>query len=365
MSHTRFNQAVQLRLANHLDDAADTGFRLWSEGYRTPWLALLNGNIALDCGEYEFACRWHEIAFLMCTENGQVKPEAAGYFQDIALPFAYDRMRLGVWDELTFDLWEAGRLHRSWHPAPGTQPWKGSADKLLILSEGGYGDVFLMTRLFQRLDPIQRAASRFVVGPQMRHLKGFAGTWDGIPAYYHDEIVDWSGFKYSTPLMSLLSFTGIRTPADIPAAEPLKVDPVKSPARFGIAWQAEELGTQKRIRSIDREEELEPLSKFTFVSLLPGKTLPFAREADIGSWMKTARLMAGLDAVVACDTAAAHLAGLLNIPTLLIVPLASDWKWSTTGDSSYWWPSLRLIRNDSPYSWKTAIEKTAEILEKL
>ena len=353
------------------------------------WIELGPAALPDDCVRHAFGSRVTEPRGLpcswaiCCSISGSTKPPTHGmrrpsrwlpravlsnisrfpYFQDIALPYAYSRMRLGLWDDFTWGLWEIGRLNKSWHPAPGTLAWSGAPEKLLILSEGGYGDVFLFTRLFRLLDPLQRAASRFVVGPQMKHLKGFARHWDGIPACYHDEIVDWSPFRFSTPLMSLLAL--LNSPADIPAAEPLKVDPVKSPARFGLAWQAEELGTPKRIRSIDREEELEPLSRFPFVSLLPGKTLPFAREADIGSWIKTARLMAGLDCVVAVDTAAAHLAALLNIPTLLILPLAVDWKYGTSGNTTHWWNSVQLIRNTSPYSFLPALEETAAILEKM
>ncbi len=392
MSHTRFNEAVKLRLDNHLDDAADTGFRLWSEGYRTPWLALLNGNIALDCGEYEFACRWHEIAFeMIITENGKVKPEAAGYFQDIVLPYAYDRMRLGVWDEVTWDLWEAGRLNRSWHPAPGTRRWDGSPEKLLILSEGGYGDVFLMTRLFQKLDPLQRAASRFVVGPQMKGLKGFKTNWDGIETAYHDDIVDWSSFRFSTALMSLLSLTGIRSPADIPQADSSGINgyanwprgearwyhphPRYHPPKknlFGLCWTAEELGVQKRIRSIDRTEDLEPLSDWDFINLCPGKSfgphdsaMPCLTEIPLTTWTDTARAIAALDAVVTVDTAVGHLAGLLGVPTLMILPLQSDWKYLLDRTDCFWWHSVRLIRNTSPYTFLPAIEKAAELLEKM
>ncbi len=372
MSHTRFNEAVKLRLGNHLDDAQNAADRLWQAGYRTAWLALLKGNLWLDLGDYEEADRWYALAWAMVAPDNKVRPEAAHFAQDIALPLAYSRMRLGRWDAFCWSLFEFGRLGRSWHPAPGTKPWKGSADKLLILSEGGFGDVFLMTRLFQRLDPIQRAASRFVVGPQMRHLKGFAEAWDGIPAYYHDEIVDWSGFKYSTPLMSLLSFTGIRTPADIPAAEPLRVEPLSNYfVRFGLCQRAEELGTQKRIRSIDNPADLAPLQRWQFISLLPGPVTPrqpgepHLIDANLDSWTKTARLIAGLDCVITVDSAVAHLAGLLGVKTFVILPINVDWKHGVSGGSSFWWPNWTLIRNDSPYSWKTAIEKAAELLEKM
>jgi hypothetical protein len=56
--------------------------------------------------------------------------------------------------------------------------------------------------------------------------------------------------------------------------------------------------------------------------------------------------------VVTVDTAVAHLAGLLNVPTLLILPLNSDWKWQLTGDTTPWYPSVRLFRNRQALSWE-------------
>ena len=367
----KFNEAVALRLKNHLDDCQASVERLWQRGYQTPWLALLRGNLQLDLGNYIEADSWYSLAWSMTAPNNAVRPEAARWFPEIALPFAYSRMRLGRWDAFTWSLWEIGRLTRSWRPAPNTVPWSGQPDKLLVLSEGGYGDAFLFTRFFQKLDPIQRAASRFVMGPAFARLKGFRENWDGMETIWPDQIFEWGTFKYSTALMSLLSVTDIHSLADIPKAEPLLVDPLKSSVRFGIAWRAEELGVQKRIRSIDHEEELSALADFEFVNLCPGRSfeqrvgMPHLVEADLDCWTKTARVIAGLDAVVTVDSAVAHVSGALGVPTLLLLPRAVDWKYLTEGEDCFWWKSARLIRNDSPYSWNTALTRVAEILEDL
>ena len=364
-THQLFNDAVKLRLANRLDDAAGRALGLWAGGYRTPWLALLLGNVALDLGFYQDACNWHTEGWNLVAPNGRIKPEAEKYFQYIALPLAYSRLRLGLWDPFTFLLWELGRVNRSWHPAPNTRPWGGQPEKLLILSEGGFGDIFLYSRLFQKLDPLQRAASRLVMAPMFTPLRGLR-NWDGVESVWSDDIFDWSSFKFSAALMSLLSFTGIRSPEDIPPAQEFHVKRTKSPARLGLCWAAEENGVQKRIRSIDNPADLEPLRRFQFVSLIPGKTLPyFAYDAGLDSWTKTARVIAGLDAVVSVDSAVLHLAGLLGVPAIGILPLCSDWKYLLNRTDCIWWPTVKLFRNQSPYSWRDVMERVATYLETL
>lgn len=370
-----FNNAVRLRTENKLDDCMEVTRRLWLK-CQNPWLALLRGNCWTDLGDFAQAMAWHQTAWSMIAPNNIVKPEHARIFQDIALPFAYSRLRLGLWDQFTWSLFEVGRLNRSWNPAPNTKPWGGQPEKMIVLSEGGYGDAFLYTRFFRKMDPIQRGASRFVMGPQFKGLKGFRETWDGMATISHDEIFDWSTFRYSTALMSLMAVMGIKSSAEIPQAETGIGERAWQPGgkrKFGLCWHAEENGVQKRIRSIDNEDDLAPLEGIPFYNLNPGRTLPQGMgsrtprllDTDLNTWKDTARLIAGLDCVVTVDTAVAHLAGLLNVPTLVIVPVASDWKMGLGSDKSWWWPSWTIVRNTSPYTFRPALERAAQILEKL
>ena len=47
--------------------------------------------------------------------------------------------------------------------------------------------------------------------------------------------------------------------------------------------------------------------------------------------------------VVGDDTAATHIAALLGIPTLLLLPPAADWLWGPARGPSPWYPSLEVI----------------------
>ena len=85
---------------------------------------------------------------------------------------------------------------------------------------------------------------------------------------------------------------------------------------------------------------------------------PFAK-----SWPKTARLIANLDAVVTVDTAVAHLAGALGVPAYVMVTNACDWRWLRNSESTPWYDSVRIIRQEKQDDWRPVIERVKRKLQ--
>ena len=74
--------------------------------------------------------------------------------------------------------------------------------------------------------------------------------------------------------------------------------------------------------------------------------------ADLGvvpkDFYQTAQIIKGLKAVISIDTSIVHLAGALGVPTLLIAPSYSEWRWGTTQNPTYPYNSLDICpRMDS------------------
>jgi hypothetical protein len=80
---------------------------------------------------------------------------------------------------------------------------------------------------------------------------------------------------------------------------------------------------------------------------------------DLRDLTDTAALISRLDAVIAVDTAVAHLAGVLGKPLLLLLPYAADFRWLRGRDDSAWYPSARLIRQDKFGDWSGALARLA------
>lgn len=74
-------------------------------------------------------------------------------------------------------------------------------------------------------------------------------------------------------------------------------------------------------------------------------------------FLESAEIVAGLDLVITIDTAMAHLAGSLGVPTWILLPAVdTDWRWLRGRTDSPWYPSVRLLRQPSPGDWAGALE---------
>ena len=70
-----------------------------------------------------------------------------------------------------------------------------------------------------------------------------------------------------------------------------------------------------------------------------------------------AALLSQLDCLITVDTAAAHLAGALGLPTYLLLPHCPDWRWGASGEATAWYESLTLLRQPSYGDWNSVIQK--------
>jgi FkbM family methyltransferase len=69
--------------------------------------------------------------------------------------------------------------------------------------------------------------------------------------------------------------------------------------------------------------------------------------------------MANLDLIVTSDTAAAHLAGALGRPTWMGVKAIPEWRWLLEGEDSPWYPTMRLVRQETPGDWDGVFARMA------
>jgi tetratricopeptide (TPR) repeat protein len=150
--------------------------------------------------------------------------------------------------------------------------------------------------------------------------------------------------------------------------------------RVGIHWQGNPNYYLDRLRS-------PPLSAFRPLAKLPTVRLismqhgfgceqiavqepPLPIEAftgvdqDCGAFMDTAAILAHLDVFVTSDSALAHLAGALNVPTCLVLPHVSDWRWGISGECTPWYPRMCLYRQSRPGDWECVFRRVANDLSK-
>lgn len=81
-----------------------------------------------------------------------------------------------------------------------------------------------------------------------------------------------------------------------------------------------------------------------------------------GAFLDTAALMTSLDLVITVDTSIAHLAGLLGLPTWLLLSYAPEWRWPIDQAQTPWYPTMRLFRQPRPGAWAPLIAQLTDLL---
>jgi hypothetical protein len=103
-------------------------------------------------------------------------------------------------------------------------------------------------------------------------------------------------------------------------------------------------------------EDVEKLKAETGLSIFVDDFDPFV---DIE---KAVAQVAALDMVISVSNAAVHFSGQLNIPSWVLLNQRTLWHWFGAGDSTVWYESLRLYRQEQMETWDPVFGRVAHDL---
>jgi hypothetical protein len=220
-------------------------------------------------------------------------------------------------------------------------------------------------------------------------LRGLMTTLEGVADVLCEDDAVLPHFDYHCPLLSLPLAFGT-TMATLPAPEAyLQADPAAwsetlgglPGLKVGVAWAGKSRTAQPPAVAIDKRRsmrltDMAPLFSVpgcSFVSLQLGppaaqmQVLPEAAglldvSDRLTDWSDTAALIAGLDLVIAVDTAVAHLAGALGKPVWMLNRFDSCWRWFVNRDDTPWYPSMRVFRQTGRGDWAGVVERVRQEL---
>lgn len=137
--------------------------------------------------------------------------------------------------------------------------------------------------------------------------------------------------------------------------------------RIGVVWAGNPHHENDCNRSIPFAafQQLFAMQQIDWISLQVGNRATDLPESSnvislfpaLTDFQETAGVIENLDLVITVDSSVAHLAGSMGKPTWTLLPFDCDWRWQTAGDSSPWYPSMRLFRQSEPGNWQAVLSK--------
>ena len=289
--------------------------------------------------------------------------------------------------ELRFQVKNANRL-----PVyPQIEPWTGSNlspdETLILVSEQGLGDTLQFMRYALHLNnnglPVSLCAQK-----QLHELIRSSGITTMILS--PEETSQLTTGKW----LPLLSLPGC---LQVAPEQPLVDTPyIQVPAQQVEQWQQKLAHEQRPIVAINWQGNPDtektslkgrslPLEVFATITEKTAVTL-LALQKGHGSeqlatcsfrnrfvrcqeeinqtwdFVETAAIIANCDLVITSDTAVAHLAAGMGHPTWLLLTTVPEWRWGMEGETTFWYPSMRLFRQRERGNWQEVMDRVATAL---
>ena len=367
----RLNLGVILQRAGRLEEAAAVLQQLIDDDPRNAdaWTNL--GTVRADQGRHEEA--------LFCPEEAlRLQPShAKAHFCRSLEIMARGRLQEGFAEyEWRWKVVRPGR-------AAAGKAWNGAplgGRTILLHSEQGLGDTLQFARYIPR---VAARGGRVIVesqpaaAPIVRSVSGVSQVFvaqDPLPP-----------FDFQAPLLSLPRILGITLesiPHDTPYVSFDRERAARIEARLGscrglrigLAWAGnpDNGGDHRRSMPLDTFSALRSVGGAEWFSLHIGDKARAAVRAaggwvrevlnDDGGLVELAALMSCLDLVISVDTMAVHLAGALGRPVWNLLCAAPDWRWLREGETTPWYPTMRLFRQARLGDWDEVMERVAQEL---
>lgn len=258
-------------------------------------------------------------------------------------------------------------------PLPG-KIWKDEpldGKTLLFRCEGGYGDQILNFRFAKNFKDMG-ANVLVTCSSELKELFSRHGyiTLD-------NEVATGAHYDYWIPAMSAayildIEYHDLDGSPFITAKEPRNLFSKKGNLKVGIRWSGSPEFEDEQHRRFPSELmiDLHDIPNTTFYSLQRDENcvdgLPFGdlRE-QMKSWEDTANIIADCDLIISSCTSIAHLSAAMGIPTWIVTPIMPYYTWVVPGETSRWYDSVKLFRQNKYGEWKDVFDNIRQELIKL
>ena len=248
---------------------------------------------------------------------------------------------------------------------------------ILISDEQGLGDTIQFSRFVIELLQFTKKIT-FVVNSKLVNLLSNLNKNIVVIEYKDLKI---SNFDYHLSLCSLPLFLRIKDISDINYYSlnfnnKNKISFEKNDINIGLSWSGNPNFPLDEYRSISFKnfKEILNIKKINFFKLSQNVRNEefldyhsFSNLFDFGdkSLFEISEVMKELDLVISSDTSIIHLAGILNIKSILLLNYNSEWRWFEDKKKTIWYPSVEIIKQKTFNSWDNVFYELKKRIEKL
>ncbi len=324
----------------------------------------------------------HDESIAVLKRHGAAHPG----FHELTIQLALTELAAGNYTD-GFRHYDARWLTGELKPRQMVTPkWDGgdlTGKTILVLPEQGFGDAVTFARflpVLRRFNP--KRVLLLCEKPLLRLMAGVEGAdWVGLQP---DEPYDvWTNIMDLPPLhfdadAAVPPPTRLTVPEDSRARARAITAPHKGKFKVGVVWCGSVTYRANAFRSFSHTllHRLLDVPGVQMFSLYKGPELE-AFKADGSSalivdaastdrdFADCAAMMQEMDLIVTSCTATCHIAGSLGRPTWTLLHWDAFWLWQLERESSPWYPSMRLYRQDRPRDWPGVLERVRSDLAAL
>ena len=287
--------------------------------------------------------------------------------------------------------WPAYESRWQYEHLAGTEPkhqqprWRGEdlKDKtILVVGEQGHGDNIQFCRFLYNLH-VAGAKIKLQVTDGLIPLLQSSDVIQQLGTYTDDM----GEFDYWIPIMSIPGILGV-TLENLPRPvnylnvdqgrqqEWLQILGPKTRMRVGFCWSGRRDSWLNQHKSVPFSVMLDMIKsnpQYEWINLQvdadPEEEAALleagvqAYPGSVKSFVDTAALIMAMDVVIGVDTAVSHLSGALGRPTwIMLQKFSTDWRWLLNQDSSPWYSTARLFRQENFDDWTAVTKKVSQYL---
>jgi hypothetical protein len=250
---------------------------------------------------------------------------------------------------------------------------------LLVVSDQGSGDAIQFSRYLVEAKYLGKFAKLiYLVQPDLKEVLARVSGVDEVVGFGEKMHVDFDAFSSLLGIMRVLQISPsnchrpphVATDPKLDELWKCRVDALwdgKS-KKVGIVWAGDPRHGNDHARSL-------PLAQFLKISFVQGvqpfsfqvgkaaeqlgSAPPEAGVVDLGqdfrSFDDTASALKQMNLLISCDTAVAHLAGCMGIPTWIVLPNPREWRWLVDVSTTNWYETVRLFSQGTPKDWDSVM----------